>query len=176
MNQTTAAQPHRRGVFAWLLFLLAIGLLAAAVIVWTEPAWLPDDLPLIGNTTGGAAVPSPERGQNQYIHVVRALDEAGLDVTVPERVSGRVDGLAVVGQGIRIDGQDGYVFLFKGSADRAAAEENLDTDSITVVNPSGTPTVSGAVVMAGNSNVLVLVSSDDQDLADRVDEALDTLP
>jgi hypothetical protein len=166
----------RRGSILPAVFfgLLAIALGIAAVYLYLEQT---------RNETPVAPTAMP--GQNTYIQVENAIIDAGGDaVTERENQASSYELFprGVPGQAIRIDGHLAWIYLFSSVEDREAATaawEGAGGDIPPVSTASGRELTTTAPQIFSGSNVIVLLSMDDepsQETQDAIREAVENLP
>ncbi len=121
--------------------------------------------------------PPPEAnpGGNQLIHVQQALEAEDLEVVaaqggVPPRQ------LEVPGQRLNVESAQLYVFLYPDSASAAAEADAVAAAVESATNVSGTPIATDAPVAVTHSNVSVALVGGDDDLAETVERAVQSLP
>jgi hypothetical protein len=122
--------------------------------------------------------PAATPGAYKFIDVINALEAEGFDVEII-RSSFRSPQLSVPGQGVEVDGDPIYLFIYPGQAAveaREADSNNLDPSTLSVNTVSGTPAVDGEAHVVFSSNVIAVVPSGSQDVIDKVDEAIQGLP
>lgn len=148
------------------LAVLAVVLAAAAVLLWLRDQGRPSE----------PVVPTAIAGENELIHVQRALEAEELEVSAqPE---GLPPGeLGVPGQ--RLDASDRplYVFVYPDREAAAAAFAALDpATALPAANARGTPVATEPPYLAHGSNVIVALIGGDDDLRQKVDAAMAGLP
>lgn len=151
-----------------LLGLLALILGAIAVVLYIRQQEEPQPV-----------APTALPAQNGLAQVVNALNGAGLK-TDYQTTSVRYGDLNEVGQAITIDGHAAWVFIYSSEKDQEAATEAFNKgNQKPVISPSGRQLTQKPPVMYSHSNVLILVSVDqnpsDEELA-KIEKAVDALP
>jgi hypothetical protein len=121
---------------------------------------------------GNNEIPAAQPGNNQLAHVVAALDGQGLD-TEYGKSADRALGLTEVAQPLIVDGTTIYVFIYPDPAQRQRDQDRLDPAALKIVNTRGTPVAEGAPQIIGGSNVLVAVYSDDTELLQSIQSAIE---
>src|SRR5262245_38567273 len=131
------------------------------------------------NTSEPTSVPpTSSAGGNSLINIIQALQAQGLKTDIIKS-SFRSPQLTVPGQGVSVDGDKLYIFIYNGAdsvALREADSKNLDPASLTVVTVSGTPVAGTSPHVVSNSNVIAVLSSSDEDVTSKVDAAIQGLP
>lgn len=148
--------------FAYLLFLIALGLFGAA-------GWL-----YLREDDNQIAIPTAEAGHNEMKDVMLAVEAAGMTAEYG-RSADRAIGLTEVAQPIVIDGVTVYVFVYPDVEQRQRDQDRLDPATLQIVNTRGTPTVEGTPHVIGGSNVLLITYSQEADFLAELDEAIATL-
>ncbi len=120
-------------------------------------------------------LPAPP-GHNEMIHVFSALAEQGLEV---EFARGGVPPgeLSVPGQALAVDGAQLYVFIYPNAG--LAEVEAARADPAVVLparSPSGTPIGTLPPRLASHSNVTVALVGGSEEVAEKVDRAIEGLP
>lgn len=152
----------RRPWFAYLLFVAAIGLFAAAGWMYLRE----DDNQIV--------VPTAEAGHNEMKDVMLAFEAAGLTAEYG-RSADRAIGLTEVAQPIIVNGATVYVFVYPDTGQRERDQNRLDPATLQIVNTRGTPTAEGTPHIAGGSNVLIVTYTADAELAASIDAAVAAL-
>lgn len=147
------------------LFALAAVLAGVAVLLATGT---------IGRTT--PPPPPPRPGQAQLIDVVNVLRAQGLATEIDPKLFAPRGAFSVPGQGLRIDGQPLYVFIFPDAA--TAEREFAEADPRTALAQAGaTPAAGSAPLLVQNSNVIAAYGGDDEAaVGDKVRAAIEELP
>lgn len=148
--------------FAYLLFVAAFGLFAAAGWMYLRE----DDDQIV--------VPTAEAGHNEMKDVMLAFEGEGLKAEYG-RSADRAIGLTEVAQPIIVNGTTVYVFIYPDVAQRERDQNRLEPDALQIVNTRGTPTAEGTPHVVGGSNVLVVTYGDDASLNASIDAAIATL-
>lgn len=149
-------------------------LFALAAIVFAVIAVV---LYLRGSQGGGIApVPTAVAGGNQIVNVTGSLKAQGLDVQQPPGRFIPVGAFDVPGQGIEINGQPGFIFLFPDAAAAQQAAETADPASIVPDQLGGTPIPPGERRLVQHSNVILLLADGDEETWQKVVAAVDGLP
>lgn len=164
-----AERPRRgrgRGNLVSNLFALAALVFALLAVV----------LYLRGSQGGVAPVPTAAPGHNQIVNVTQALKAQGLDVQQPPGRFIPIGELDVPGQGVEINGNPGFIFLFDDAEVARRAAESVDPNQVVPEQLSGTPAPAGARRMAQASNVMLLLIGGDDETWQRTRAALGTLP
>jgi hypothetical protein len=122
--------------------------------------------------------PTSAAGGNTLINIKQALENQGLKVEIV-RSSFRSPQLTVPGQGLSVNNDKVYIFIYNGAdavALREADSKNLDPATLTVMTVSGTPVAGTHPHVVSNSNVIAVVASSDEDVTSKVDAAIQGLP
>ena len=151
-----------RSWFAYLLFLVSVGLFAAAGWMYLRE----DDNQIV--------VPTAEAGHNEMKDVMLAFEAAGLKSEYG-RSAVRAVGLTEVAQPLVVNGATVYVFIYPDAGQRERDQDRLDPETLQIVNTRGTPTAEGAPHIAGGSNVLIVTYTANAELAASLDAAIATL-
>jgi hypothetical protein len=162
-NDSTKQAKGGRPWLAYLLFLFAIGLFAAAGWMYLRE----NDPPI--------AVPTAEAGHNEMKDVMLAFENAGLNAEYG-RTADRALGLTEVAQNIVVDGTPVYIFIYPDADQRIRDQERLDPTALQIVNTRGTPTAQGTPHVSGGSNVLIVTYNTDPEFTESLDAAVTTLP
>jgi hypothetical protein len=158
---------RRKGNRASNLFALAAIVFAVIAVV----------LYLRDSQGGGIApVPTAVAGGNQIVNVTGALKAQGLDVQQPPGRFIPVGAFDVPGQGIEINGQPGFIFLFPDAAAAQQATETADPAGIVPDQLGGTPIPPGERRLVQHSNVILLLADGDEETWQKVVAAIDGLP
>jgi hypothetical protein len=152
---------------------LASNVFALAAIVFAILAVV---LYLRPSGSGIAPIPTAAPGNNQIVNVTEALKAQGLAVEQPPGLFIPVGELDVPGQGLEINGQPGFVFLYPDAVAAQAAAEGADPNSVVPEQLAGTPAPSGERRIAQGSNVMVLLVGGDQETWQKVQNAVVSLP
>lgn len=152
-----------RNVLSILLFVLAGVLLATAGYLFWEDR----------NQDSPPPAPTSVPGHAQLNTVHDALASQGLDVEYGKQTV-RVDGITPVGQELIVNGQSAYVFIFSGGLEQQEAEmSGVDADSPEVTDAFGD---AATLSVSSGSNVAVILTGGDEDLAQSVADAVATVP
>lgn len=120
---------------------------------------------------GGAPPPPPvQAGRANQIDVVNALRGKGLQADIDPDVSVRRGALDVPGQGLKVNGETAYLFLFADPAAAAAASAAPDAVLATVEPDAPDP------FLATGSNVVIVMPGGDDASRALIAEALAGLP
>ncbi len=130
--------------------------------------------------------PTALPAENLFIDVETALEDAGLtaDAVRQSAASYSLFPRREAGQGITIDGHDAWMYIFTGPnsvEDQQAATAAFSAEDAPppIVTASGTPLTTGPPMLFNGSNVVILLSPDDNPSADvqaRIKEAVESLP
>lgn len=149
-----------------LFAVLAVALAVAALVLWLRDRGRPDEPP----------VPTAVAGENELIHVQRALEAEGLEVAA--QPGGLPAGeLGVPGQRLDVAGRPLYVFVYPTSDDAATPAAALDPNTaLPAANARGTPVATEPPYLVHRSNVIVALIGGDEGLRANVDAAMARLP
>lgn len=151
-----------RNVLSILLFILAGVLLATAGYLFWEDR----------NQDTPPPVPTSVPGQAQVKTVHDAL--ASQDLTVEYgKETVRVDGITPVGQELIVNGQPAFVFIFGDPEQQEAEMSGLDAASPELTDAFGD---AATLSVASGSNVAVILTGGDEELAQSVADAVATIP
>lgn len=160
-------------ILSTVLFVAALGFAGAAV--WT---WYSD-----GDNDGPAPPPPAENvGQIDLAQVLIVLDEFNEDWDYGRSpATAHTDQLSPPGQHLKLGDRSLYVFIFPGPtgvADREAASEQVDLETMQIATRSGTVINDDGeqLYLAEHANVMTVLVGGDQELADQVSTALSNLP
>lgn len=173
---TQSSRPtERRGahLLSTVLFIAAIAFAAAAVYLYVT-----DDA-----TPAGPARPAAEDGRNEFQHVVGGLNDAGLKAQ-PGRYSAEANQLTQPGQTIEVEGQNLFVFIYPDAdgavavADREADAADLDPATLELKSRSAERPLSegGELHVFQGSNVIGILVGGDDELVQKVQEVIESLP
>jgi len=118
--------------------------------------------------------PSAQAGANEMKDVMSALKDQGLTVEYG-RSADRAVGMTEVAQSIKINGETAYVFIYPDPSQRETEQQRVDASRLVIVNTRSTPVAAAPPHLYGGSNVIVAVYSDDPDVQEKVQAALDGL-
>lgn len=164
-DQTAPARRPRRGNLLSNLFALAavaFGILAIVLY--------------IRNPGGTAPVPTPAPGGAEFVNVTQALQAQGLGVEQPQGLFIPMGELGAPGQGVRIDGSPGFIFLYPDAASAAADAGDADPDAVVPDRLRGTPAPEGARRLTQGSNVIVVLIGGSEETWQKVEAAVSSLP
>lgn len=151
--------------------ILASNLFAIAAVIFAIIAIV---LYLRPGGSGVAPIPTAAPGGNQIVNVTEALKAQGLEVRQPPGLFIPAGTLDVPGQGLEIDGNPAFVFLFKDVA-TAQAAASIDPSTIVPDRLAGTPTPPGERRMVQGSNVVLLLVGGDDATWQNVERAVSSL-
>lgn len=154
-----------RNALSIALFAVAAALLGYAIYL----SW--DDR----NQESAPPAPTSVPGQAQVKTVHDALTQEGLEVEYGKE-SVRVDELTPVGQELIIDGQPAYVFIFSSTEEQATETADLDPTDLELTDSFGDPVTTEPLTIAAGSNVAVVLTGGDAELAQSVEDAVATIP
>ncbi len=110
-----------------------------------------------GPGSGIAPIPTAAPGGNQIVNVTEALKAQGLSVEQPPGLFVPRGALSVPGQGVKIDGNLGFVFLYE-SADAAQRDvADVDPEEVVPDRVGGQPVPHEVRRLVRGSNVVVLM-------------------
>lgn len=149
----------------------ALFALSAALFIAVGVMWYRDD-----DKDNQAPPPPSTPGANQAINVKDALEAEGLTVSFAPG-GGRSNELSIAGQLLEVDGAQLYVFIYpQGVAQREADTSEIDPADMVIVNTRGTPVASEPPRVFIGSNVVTVMYGGDDDLAGKVQRAIEGLP
>lgn len=155
-----------RAYLSYALFALSAALFIAVAVTWYRDE----------NADQQAPPPPSTPGVNQAINVKDALEAQDLEVTFAPG-GGRSSELSVAGQLFNVSGAQLYVFIYpQGVAQREEETGAIDPAEMVVVNTRGTPVATGAPRVYIGSNVVAVLYGGDDDLAGKVQRAIEGLP
>jgi len=164
---SVAPRRTRRSYLSWLLFAAAIALFAVVGYLYWQDRGEDEQLP----------PPPSNPGRNEMINVKQALEAQALTVEFLRTGGARSPDLTPAGQGLTIGDATVFVFIYPGGV--AAREEEaaeLDLATVTLEDVRGTPIPGGAPKVYAGSNVVAALVGGDDDLAARVQTAIEGLP
>ncbi len=138
--------------------------------------------------TNNPIAPTAEPAQSLYINVSDALESTGLKVvdatrSDPGAKSPSFFPPGTVGQYISIEGHDAWIYIFTGAnsveAQQAATDAVPDEGVGPLTTASGTQLTTRPPMLFSGSNVVILLSMDDNpsdDIRAKIDEAVMSLP
>jgi hypothetical protein len=149
----------------------ALFALSAALFIAVAVMWFRDD-----NNENQPPPPPSTPGANQAIHVKEALEAEGLSVSFAPS-GGRSNELSVAGQLLEVDGAHLYAFIYpQGIAQREEDTSGIDPADMVIVNTRGTPVASEPPRVFIGSNVVTVMYGGDDELAGKVQRAIEGLP
>lgn len=132
----------------------------------------------LSNDDDSSRTPPPPSnpGKNEAVNVFKALEDQGVEVEYG-RNNGRSNEFSVTGQLFLVDGQQLYVFIYsQGVAQREAETDLVDPAAISILNTRGTPVAEGTPKVFIGSNVIAVLYGGDDELAGKVQRAIEGLP
>jgi hypothetical protein len=112
----------------------------------------------IRDSGGGVApVPTAAPGGNQIVNVTDALAAQGLAVEQPPGLFIAKGPLQSPGQGVVIDGQPAFIFLYPDAESARADAAGADPNQVVPDRLAGTPAPAGERRLVQGSNVIVLM-------------------
>jgi hypothetical protein len=154
-----------RNVLSLALFGLAAVIFVVVAVLYVRDRRAEDRTP---------PPPSLEAGHAELKNVHDVLQAQGLDVKYTPH--GATIPFLPPGQGLTVDGQPLYVFIFDDPADREDQTADLDPATVVLTTPSGTPIPDGPPHLVAGSNVLVALVGGSDDVTAKVDRAIEGLP
>jgi hypothetical protein len=131
----------------------------------------------------GGTVPTPQsvpgQAQLKNVHDVIADQDLTVDygrTTVRIDSTPPVDSGFPVGQELTVEGVPVYVFIFESPEDRAEQTAGLSADSIELKTPSGAEAATGELALSEGSNILAVSDGADQELQEKIDAGVQSLP
>ena len=150
MTDAAPEQRKPKNTLSNILAVVAVLLAILAVVLYLRPG------------RGIAPIPTASPGENQLINVVRALEGQGLQVTQTQGMFVPAGDAGVPGQGLAVDGNPAFVFLYPDQAQAQGTVLTLDPAAVIPDTLRGTPLPTGERRMAQGSNVvLIMVGGDD---------------
>jgi hypothetical protein len=125
---------------------------------------------------GIAPVPTPAPGANEIVNVVDALRAQGVQIQQPPRLFIPRGTLETPGQGIEIDGNPAFIFLYPNTAAAADDAARADPNAVVPARLSGTPAPGGERRLTQGSNVVVLMIGGSAETWQKVEAAVASLP
>ena len=173
------ARRKKASIVPALVFgLLAVILGAVAIYLYVQE-----------RDTNNPIAPTAEPAQNLYINVSDALESTGLTVvdatrSDPGAKSPTSFPPGTVGQYISVEGHDAWMYIFTGPnsfANQQAATAAFSAEDAPppVMTASRTPLTTGPPTLFSGSNVVILLSMDDNpsdDIKAKIQEAVESLP
>jgi hypothetical protein len=166
------AAPRRTGrvLLSWALFAASIALFAAVAYVYWEDRNDEEQIP----------TPPSNPGRNEMINVKQALEAQDLEVEFLRTGGARSDDLTPAGQGLTVDDATLYVFIYpEGPVAREEETEELQEQnpaSLTLLDNRRTPIPGGPPRVFMGSNVVAALVGGDDELAGKVQAAIEGLP
>ena len=136
-----------------ILAIAAVAFAIVAVVLYVRGS---------GSGSGIAPIPTAAPGENQIVNVTEALKAQGLEVEQPPGLFVPRGALSVPGQGVRVDGNIGFIFLYE-SADAAQRDvADIDPEEVVPDLVGGQPVPHEVRRLVRASNVvMVLVGGTD---------------
>jgi hypothetical protein len=159
----TDSAPERRktkNTLSNILAVVAVVFAILAVVLYLRPG------------RGIAPVPTAVPGGNQLINVVRALEGQGLNVTQPQGMFVPAGEAGVPGQGLEIEGEPAFVFLFPDQSQAQGAVLTLDPAAVVPDALRGTPMPEGERRITQGSNVVLIMAGGDDATWQKVETAV----
>lgn len=125
---------------------------------------------------GVAPVPTAAPGGSQIVNVVGALERSGLSVAQPPGSFIPKGALAVPGQGVEIDGNPGFIFLYESAAAAVADAATVAPDAVVPERVGKDPAPPGQRRMVQGSNVILLMIGGSDQTWQKVESAITMLP
>jgi hypothetical protein len=131
---------------------------------------------LYARGSGGIApIPTAAPGGNQIINVTEALEAQGLTIAQPRGLFIPRGKLDAPGQGVEIDGNPGFIFLYPIAEAAQADVAAVAPDTIVPARLAGTPAPSGERRITHGSNVAVVMIGGDPAIWQKVEDAVASL-
>jgi hypothetical protein len=125
---------------------------------------------------GVAPIPTAAPESNQIVNVTEALKAQGLSVEQPPGLFVPRRALSVPGQGVEINGNPGFIFLYDGADAASADVADVDPGEVVPERVGGQPAPAGERRLTQGSNVAVLMIGGDDATWQRVETAVGSLP
>jgi hypothetical protein len=164
VSASERGKTHQRNMASNIFAVLAVIFAVLAVVLYLRPGG-----------GGIAPIPTAAPGKNQIVNVTEALKAQGLDIVQPPGLFVPRGALAVPGQGIDINGQPGFVFIFDDAAAAQAAATSVNPDAVVPARLAGTPAPPGERRTVQGSNVVVLLIDGDAATWQKVQDAVASL-
>lgn len=151
MASTDPTKPttlRKRNTLSNVFAILAVVFAVIAIVLYVRNP---------GAGSGVAPIPTAAPGGNQIVNVTEALKAQGLAVEQPPGLFVPRGALSVPGQGVEIDGNPGFVFLYPDAAAAQADAANADPDDVVPERIAGQPAPEGERRLTQGSNVVVLM-------------------
>lgn len=126
--------------------------------------------------SGVAPIPTAAPESNQIVNVTEALKAQGLTIAQPPGLFVPRQALSVPGQGIEIDGNPGFVFLYDSAEAAESDVAGIDPDDVVPERIAGQPAPAGERRLVQGSNVAVLTIGGDEAMWQKVEAAVAGLP
>lgn len=165
-EQTPGGSKPKGNLLSNLFLALAVLFAIVAVLLFVRGPGL----------RGVAPVPTAAPGGNQVVNVTDALRAEGLDVQQPPGVFIPIGTLKSPGQGIEIDGNPAFIFLYPDAAAAAADAASVDPNNVVPARLKGTPVPAGERRLAQGSNVLLVMIGGSSETWQKVEAAIANLP
>jgi hypothetical protein len=126
-----------------------------------------------------APTPASVPGEAQLKNVFDALAAQDLDVDYIRAAGPRFPAFSRPAQGLTVDGQPLYVFIYEDPALREEETANLTPEDLVPTSIGGgnsTPEASGTPHGVGASNVYAIMLGGDEDVIAKVDRAIQGIP
>jgi hypothetical protein len=167
-ERTPQTPGKRRGnALSNLFAILAVVFAVIAIVLYVRNP---------GAGSGVAPIPTAAPGGNQIVNVVEALKAEGLTVAQPPGLFIPRGALDVPGQGVEIDGQPGFVFLYPDADAARDDASGVVVDEVVPERIAGQPAPAGERRMALGSNVVVVMIGGDTETWQRVESVVAGLP
>lgn len=155
-----------RNLISYGLFAIAAGLFVVVAVLYMQDR---------NDTNDEPPTPASVPGRAQLKNVVDALRAQGITTEYSRTGGALADGLTPPGQGLTVDGQPLYIFIYDDVATRQTEVDSLGGDVI-LTNSSGDPLDETAILSVSGSNVFAVLTGGDDALSAKVDEAITGLP
>lgn len=175
MSTTPAPRRSRAIVLSNILFaLVAVAAIVIGYLYFFDNRFFHD----------GPVAPTPEAGRNEFISVINALKDQGLEDVDPGRYSATADQLTVPGQVVEIGDLNAFVFVYNGAtpeeaiAAREADAEDLNGDTVHISARISERSLNAdqPVHIFQHSNIVVILVGGDDATVQHVQDAIDSLP
>ena len=166
MDENTRTSSSVRKWISNLLFVVAAVLFAYVAYAYYQERQ--DD-------SGTVPTPQSVPGQAQLKNVHDAIADQGLSVDYGRKTV-RIEGITPVGQELTVEGVPVYVFIFESPDARSEQTAGISADSIELKTPSGANAATGELAISEGSNVLAVSDGADQELQEKIDAGVQSLP
>lgn len=164
------SQQRNSSVRRWISNLLFV--VAAVLFAYVAYAYYQE------RTGDGGQVPTPQvvSGKAELKNVSDAIAAQGATVEMGRKTV-RIDGLTdPPGQQLTVEGVPVYVFIFDSPETRAEKSAKLSAADLQILTPSGANAATGTLAMSEGSNILVVSDGAPEDVQQKIDAGVSSLP